>query len=654
MKNTKKLTARMLSGAMALSLAFSLASPLAAFADPADPPSPSITITVPDTDTASHTFAGYQILKGNLAESGELCDIDWGDNVKSAELLEALQGNDLFKEDSTNIFSDVTTATQFAKVIGGFTNDSVQAFELAKIINENVTGTSISIPNVKDTTGAATKVYTNTGTIAAGYYLVVETALPSGGTGTDKDVKSRQLLNVVGATSVAPKYEKPTLEKKIVETTGTEENLVEANIAGIGDVVEFRLTSEVPDMAGFSQYYYIIEDTLSKGLTFNKTEVTGATDYASDVEIYIGEVEDANKLSATTTTGNTTVKNYSVYVDEDTTSGETKVTIVFRDFYKNYLDNIGDAITVNYSATVNADADFTTTGNPNTANLIYSDDPYYKGRGDGKDDGEGSENDADEPDDPGSDDTGTGGGTEGPGSGDDKDIPGEYGGSGTKSGEEDYVSESAEVETKTYLTAIKINKVDEANLTLTGAEFSITGMSSGKVLVSGTEFVEDANGTYYLVDTNKYSKTQPEGWKEGDKKYKKVYVYTEKTNNGTTIEAKAFVDDEGYLIFAGLGNGEYIISETTVPTGYNKINDITVTIDGEIGEQNALTWKADTGSGASYSNGFYNLTIQNQKGSTLPTTGGIGTTIFYVVGGLLVSASAIFIITKKRTSNAVE
>lgn len=655
MKNTKKLTAMMLSGAMALSLSLSLVSPLAAFAD--DPPSPSIAITI--NDTASHTFAGYQILKGTLAESGELCDIDWGDNVDSAALLTALKGNDLFKDsDDKNVFADVDSPTKFAKVIGEFTDDSVQAFELAKIINEKVKGTSISIPNVKDaTTGNATNVYKTTGTIEAGYYLVVETALPSGGTGTDKVVKSRQLLNVIGTTEVTPKYKKPTLEKNIVETKGTEENLVEANIAGVGDVVDFRLTSEVPDMAGFSQYYYIIEDTLSEGLTFNKTEVTGTEanpDYASDVDIYIGEVKDANKLSPTTTTGTLTVKNYSVYVDEDDTTGKTKVTIVFRDFYENYLDNIGDAITVNYSATVNEDADFTMEGNSNKANLIYSDDPYYKGRGDGKDDGEGSENDADDPDDPGSDDTGKGGGTDGPGSGDDKDIPGEYGGSGTKTGEEDYVSESAKIETKTYLTAIKIKKVDENNLTLTGAEFSITGMSSGKVLVSGTEFVEDTNGEYYLVGTNEYSKTKPEGWKEGDKKYKKVYVYTEKTNDGTTIAAKAFVDNEGNLIFAGLGNGTYTISETTVPTGYNKINDITVNISGTFDAQNAPIWSNDATSGASYIDGYYNLTIQNQKGSTLPTTGGIGTTIFYVVGGLLVSASAIFIITKKRTSNAVE
>jgi LPXTG-motif cell wall-anchored protein len=44
------------------------------------------------------------------------------------------------------------------------------------------------------------------------------------------------------------------------------------------------------------------------------------------------------------------------------------------------------------------------------------------------------------------------------------------------------------------------------------------------------------------------------------------------------------------------------------------------------------------------------LTIQNNKGVELPSTGGIGTTIFYVVGGVLVLAAIILLVTKKRMS----
>jgi LPXTG-motif cell wall-anchored protein len=45
------------------------------------------------------------------------------------------------------------------------------------------------------------------------------------------------------------------------------------------------------------------------------------------------------------------------------------------------------------------------------------------------------------------------------------------------------------------------------------------------------------------------------------------------------------------------------------------------------------------------------LTVQNLKGNTLPTTGGIGTTIFYVLGGLLMAAAVVLLITKKRVGN---
>lgn len=44
------------------------------------------------------------------------------------------------------------------------------------------------------------------------------------------------------------------------------------------------------------------------------------------------------------------------------------------------------------------------------------------------------------------------------------------------------------------------------------------------------------------------------------------------------------------------------------------------------------------------------VTIANNKGSNLPSTGGMGTTIFYVVGSILVLGAAILLITKKRMS----
>ncbi|MCQ2468598.1 MAG: isopeptide-forming domain-containing fimbrial protein [Ruminococcus sp.] len=641
MKNTKKLTAMMLSGAMALSLSLSLVSPLAAFAD--DPPSPSITI---NADEAGHTFTGYQILKGTLTD-GQLFNTAWGADILATgatsptDLLAALKADTAFGSGASNLFYNVTTAPQFADVISKFTADSDKAVELAKVIADTVKGSGKAISYDSETSKYSS------GDIDTGYYLVVDA---TANTGTAKVVKSRYLLEVADTVEVNAKVVKPTLDKNIVVGTGTDATKVKANTAGMDDTVNFELSSAVPDMTGYSQYYYIIEDTLSPGFVFN-----------DDVVITIG-TDTLTELPTSTTSTDPPTGDYSVYTK--TVNGATKITIVFRDFYDKWNDDTNDAITVEYSAKVDTDADCTTAGNPNTAQLIYSNDPNYKGRGDGKDDGEGSENDADDPDDPGSDDTGKGGGTGGPGSGDDKDIPGEYGGSETKDGENGYVSETAQVETKTYLTSVKINKVDESNIALSGAEFSIKGTKENKTLVTGIEFVAATDGTYYKLKNNKgYTTTAPTDATAADyesttQKYKKQALNEAETYS-STVEAKGYVDDNGVLTFAGLGDGTYTITEVTAPEGYNLLNSaITVVVKGTIGTDNSVTWSVGEGSSdlvkLSTDQNGYELTVVNKKGTLLPTTGGIGTTIFYVVGGLLVSASAIFIITKKRTSNAVE
>lgn len=49
--------------------------------------------------------------------------------------------------------------------------------------------------------------------------------------------------------------------------------------------------------------------------------------------------------------------------------------------------------------------------------------------------------------------------------------------------------------------------------------------------------------------------------------------------------------------------------------------------------------------------GAVSANIVNKSGSTLPETGGIGTTVFYVIGGMLMAAAAVLLITKKRMNN---
>lgn len=101
---------------------------------------------------------------------------------------------------------------------------------------------------------------------------------------------------------------------------------------------------------------------------------------------------------------------------------------------------------------------------------------------------------------------------------------------------------------------------------------------------------------------------------------------TEKvTENGTEKVVKT--------AFTGLTNGTYILIEKTVPAGYTRAANTTVTIHD------------DTYSAANLSQ---TVNVVNQSGSVLPSTGGMGTTMLYAFGGMLVVAALVLLITKKR------
>ena len=120
--------------------------------------------------------------------------------------------------------------------------------------------------------------------------------------------------------------------------------------------------------------------------------------------------------------------------------------------------------------------------------------------------------------------------------------------------------------------------------------------------------------------------------------------------------------------FNGLDVGKYKLSETTVPKGYNRAADIIFEVEAtyEINTTNnkmALTGllvKDDAGKVISGTEGddkqfsvttdldVLSTTVINKPGVTLPTTGGIGTTIFYVAGGILVVGAVVLLVTKKR------
>lgn len=138
------------------------------------------------------------------------------------------------------------------------------------------------------------------------------------------------------------------------------------------------------------------------------------------------------------------------------------------------------------------------------------------------------------------------------------------------------------------------------------------------------------------------------------------FTLYKKDSSGNWNEVETIsAGDTTTFTFKGLDDGDYKLSETTTPNGYNTIDDVefTVTADHDVESDspalNSLSGDVTTGSLTFTSNiteddASLTTKVVNKKGSVLPSTGGMGTTILYVVGTILVLAAGILLVTKKR------
>ena len=212
-----------------------------------------------------------------------------------------------------------------------------------------------------------------------------------------------------------------------------------------------------------------------------------------------------------------------------------------------------------------------------------------------------------------------------------------------------------------YTSTLNQNAVIGSNGNLNKAQLEYSNNPRSETDTDRTVWDNVVVFTYQVV-VNKYANSVG----ENNKLKGAEFTLTKKLKDGTTKNITVVKSEDGVqFTFKGLDDGEYTLTETVTPEGYNTIDPITFTVaathvtewDGEGVRGNLIT--AFTGNAASgkitftsdKGTGALTTNVINKSGTTLPSTGGMGTTVFYVVGGGLMAVAVVLLVTKKRMEN---
>ena len=128
----------------------------------------------------------------------------------------------------------------------------------------------------------------------------------------------------------------------------------------------------------------------------------------------------------------------------------------------------------------------------------------------------------------------------------------------------------------------------------------------------------------------------------------RLAIYTTDASGNKTYESGAVdtitTDETGKFTICGLDSSSYWMEEVEAPEGYNKLKD-PVLVKIEYNSQTGVVTIKKQNTPTS------EIEIKNNYGTELPATGGIGTTIFYVAGSILLIGAAVLLIVKKRMSD---
>lgn len=471
----------------------------------------------------------------------------------------------------------------------------VDAEDVAKVLSDNNTDSALAKTVAEiayaNKAGDGSALTAGDNNLADGYYLIVDTTNPvAAGSAYNK-----ALLQVVGNDiTIALKTDAPSVEKKVYENTkyttneGYGQGYNDVADYNMGDAVPFHLIGKIPNMTEYDKYMYVFHDSYSAGL-----------DAPQNVEVYLSadkQLDDADVevTNFFTYAGDTTARTFSL------TCIDLKAVVAEKDADAQY-------VIVAYTAVLNQNAVVGLPGNPNAVYLEYANNPNWTVDSwkDGVDNDE------------------------------DGDID-----------EEDEKDDQPTGKTPVDKVIVFTYKLDTTKID--GA----TANDATPTKLAGAEFV-----LYKVVDgVNQYAVLDANGkvtdWDAAtlDENDKEVYP----TNSKLTS-----APETGLFQVTGLDDGIYYLKETKAPTGFNLLkDDVKVVVSAKT--VNNQSWAFDPNEALIASTegeytvdiktGTASITVENNKGATLPETGGMGTTILYVVGGALVLAAVVLLVSKKRMS----
>ena len=427
--------------------------------------------------------------------------------------------------------------------------------------------------------------------LVAGYYLVKD---QDDTLDNKNDVYTKYIIRVLKDQTVTPKGDVPSVDKEINDTVDGTFNEVED--FDISDTAYYKWTATFPsNLKSYEKYIYQFTDNLPKGLKFTRFEQIYIEGHDGNRVHTFYDVTDADPANDTLPAGIST----NLVENGDMTS---VLTLNFADLLTLYPSILPThKLIVKYSCMVTRDALFVN-AMTNTVSAKFSNNPNGTGDGD--------------------------------------------------------LGETPDDVAHAFTFKINVDKYDADNTAtkLEGAEFVLyyerivadsTVKYYAQVVTEEMVYVVDGDG-------NVTSTLRPEAERmlngtpvDGDD-IGVVYGWTDVRANASILDT----DATGKLAVRGLDEGIYYLQETKAPAGYNLMEtpvQIKIvpkyTVTGNTASVE-VSYEVDSIAQASDTVG-----VRNSSGSTLPVTGGIGTTLFYVFGSVLVLAAVVLLITKKRMTS---